>query len=85
MAGTQKNHHVTDSKNYRRPLDQDEYKRVSVETSKTSDWVKELPKGTEVENTWVYGSNDGNSTVRAKREVIGEAMAKAAAKKIKKK
>lgn len=88
MAGTQKNHHVTDSKNYRRSLDRDEYK---VETYKVapgyegSEWIKELPKDTVRKDYPAKNKAYDEATVTTTREVAGQAMAKAAAKKIKKK
>ena len=96
MAGSQPNHHVTDSKNYHRPLDQDEYKNVGmavVTGTKGGEWVDELKKSNPKDFSGPKGGTasienpdpDNTYTVYTKRENIGQAMAKAAANKIKKK
>jgi hypothetical protein len=88
MAGTQPNHHVTTSKNYRRPLDQDEYKMETYTYApgyEGSEWLKELPSN--VKRTFNNPKNKAyeEETVTVRRDVAGQAMAKAAIKEIKNK
>lgn len=88
MAGSQKNHHVTDSKNYRRPLDQDEYKVETYTVApgyKGSEWIKELPKGTPRRDDKAPNKAYDTASVTVRRDVAGQAMAKAAVKEIKNK
>ena len=96
MAGTQPNHHVTNSKNYRRPLDQDEYKNVSmtvVTGTKGGEWVDELKKSNPKDFVGPKGGKasianpdpDNTYVVYTKRENVGQAMAKAAVKEMKNK
>jgi hypothetical protein len=84
------------TKDYRRPLDQDEYKSVGMSVvtgTKNGEWVDELKKSNPKDFTGPKGgkasianpSPESTYAVYTKRENVGQAMAKAEAKKIKKK
>jgi hypothetical protein len=73
------------AKESRRPLDRDEYQVETYRVApgyKGSEWIKELPKDTPRKDYPAKNKAYDEATVTVRRDVAGQAMAKAAVKKL---